>query len=61
MVAPASRPRSEDLARAAAAGILVCAGYYLGARVGFALTLRRLPVSTLWPPNALVLAALLLG
>jgi PAS domain S-box-containing protein len=60
MVSPASRPRSEDLARAAAVGILVCAGYYLGARVGFALTLRPLPVSTLWPPNALLLAALLL-
>jgi PAS domain S-box-containing protein len=40
--------------------LLVFAGYYLGAKLGFALTLRPRPVSVLWPPNAVLLAALLL-
>src|SRR5688572_6980371 len=41
--------------------LLVFAGYYLGARLGFALTLPPRPVSVLWPPNAVLLAALLLS
>jgi PAS domain S-box-containing protein len=40
--------------------LLVCLAYYLGARLGFALTLKPSPISTLWPPNSIVLAALLL-
>jgi PAS domain S-box-containing protein len=43
------------------AATLVCVGYYLGAWVGFALTIHPSPVSTLWPPNAILLAALLLA
>ena len=43
------------------AALLVCVGYYLGARVGFALTIHPSPVSTLWPPNSILLAALLLA
>src|SRR4029078_8702445 len=39
---------------------LVCAGYYLGARLGLALTFEPLPISVLWPPNAILLATLLL-
>src|SRR5438132_8707143 len=44
------------------AGIALCVfvGYYLGAKVGFALTFRPHPVSVLWPPNAILLASLLL-
>src|SRR5437588_10691402 len=44
------------------AGIALCVfvGYYLGAKVGFALTFRPHPVSVLWPPNSILLAALLL-
>src|SRR5437868_2529201 len=44
------------------AGIALCVfvGYYLGAKIGFALTLRPHPVSVLWPPNSILLAALLL-
>src|SRR5881394_3140925 len=44
------------------AGIALCVfvGYYLGAKIGFALTLRPHPVSVLWPPNSIFLAALLL-
>jgi signal transduction histidine kinase len=40
--------------------LLVALGYYLAARLGFAFTLQPYPMSTLWPPNALLLAALLL-
>jgi signal transduction histidine kinase len=39
--------------------VLVALGYYLGAKVGFAFTLEPNPISTLWPPNAILLAALL--
>ena len=35
-------------------------GYYLAARLGLAFTLQPHPISTLWPPNALLMAALLL-
>ena len=35
-------------------------GYYLGARIGFALTFQPHPVSVLWPPNSILVAALLL-
>ena len=40
--------------------LLIALGYYLGAMIGFALTLQPTPVSTLWPPNAILLAGLLL-
>jgi signal transduction histidine kinase len=40
--------------------LLVAAAYYLGAKVGFAFTFQPHPISTLWLPNALLLAALLL-
>jgi two-component system sensor kinase FixL len=42
------------------AGILVFAGYFLGARIGFALTFQPHPVSVMWPANAILMAALLL-
>jgi signal transduction histidine kinase len=45
----------------AAWALLVAVGYYFAARVGFAFTLQPHPISTLWPPNALLLAALLLA
>jgi two-component system, LuxR family, sensor kinase FixL len=38
----------------------VFVGYYLGARLGLALTFVPNPVSVLWPPNSVVFAALLL-
>jgi len=43
-----------------AAAVLVSVAYYLGAKLGFKLTLQPQPVSVLWPPNAILLAALLL-
>jgi signal transduction histidine kinase len=45
----------------AAPALLVAAGYYVAARIGFAFTLQPYPISTLWPPNALLVAALLLA
>ena len=47
--------------RMALPALLVALGYYLAARVGFAFTLQPHPISTLWPPNALLLAVLLLA
>ena len=40
--------------------LLVALAYYVGARIGFALTFQPHPVSVLWPPNSILLAALLL-
>ena len=40
--------------------LLVFAAYYVGAQLGFALTLKPHAVSVLWPPNSILLAALLL-
>ena len=42
------------------AALTIAIGYYLGARLGFALTLAPVPVSTLWPPNSILLAGLVL-
>jgi signal transduction histidine kinase len=41
--------------------VLVALAYYGGTRVGFALTRGDTPISFFWPPNAIVLAALLLA
>ena len=42
------------------AAVLTSIVYYFGARLGFALTFQEHPVSTLWLPNSILLAALLL-
>jgi PAS domain S-box-containing protein len=47
--------------RTALAAALVCVSYYLGARLGLALTFQPHPISPLSPPNAILLAALLLS
>lgn len=41
--------------------VALAVAYYLGAGIGFALTPSPQPVSTLWPPNAILLGALLLA
>jgi signal transduction histidine kinase len=41
-------------------GLLVAATYYLGAKIGLAFTFDPHPISVLWLPNSLLLAALLL-
>ena len=40
--------------------VLVCLGYFIGTKVGFALTFKPHPISTLWPPNSILLAGLVL-
>lgn len=55
-----SSPRATSPARTALAAALVVIGYYAGTEIGFVLTPAASPISYLWPPNALVLAALLL-
>ncbi|HUJ00594.1 MAG TPA: MASE1 domain-containing protein [Usitatibacter sp.] len=50
-----------DDRRIIALAVFACVAYYLGARLGFALTFQPNPISTLWPPNAVLLAALLLA
>jgi PAS domain S-box-containing protein len=52
--------RSESISRMALAALLVSLAYYLGAKIGFALTFQPRPISTLWPPNSILFAALLL-
>jgi two-component system sensor kinase FixL len=47
--------------RALRAALAVGVVYYAGAKVGMALTIAPLPISVLWPPNALLFAALLLA
>src|SRR5437870_7842819 len=42
------------------AALLVFAAYYIGAKIGFALTFQPHPISVLWPPNSILVAALLL-
>ena len=52
------RPASKSVWLTA---IAVAIGYYAGARIGFILTAREQAVSTLWPPNAILLGALLIA
>ena len=60
-VEPISRTRlSLPNGQAILIAIAVGAAYYLGAVIGFALTFPAHAVSTLWPPNAILLACLLL-
>ena len=47
-------------ASALTAPLAIALGYYVGARLGFALTLAPVPVSALWPPNAILLGGLVL-
>src|SRR5690349_13842132 len=40
--------------------VMVFAAYYLGGKLGLALTFPPNPISVLWPPNSILFAALLL-
>src|SRR3981081_3701688 len=58
-----SNPKAERAVldwRVAGIALSVALAYYLGAKIGFALTFQPHPVSVLWPPNSILLAALLL-
>ena len=53
--------RRAYVLRQVLAAVLVGVAYYVGAKIGFALTFPHYPVSTLWPPNSILFAALLLS
>jgi two-component system sensor kinase FixL len=59
--APHSVPVAVFDRRLLVAALLTGAGYYLGVKVGFALTFDPHPIAVLWPPNAILLAALLVA
>src|SRR6476646_322 len=66
VTSPVSHKTSETtsenaaLRRAAVVALLVAIGYYLTAKIGFAFALNPGSVSTLWMPNSILLAGLLL-
>ena len=51
----------SHLIRPALTALAVSIAYYVGAKVGLLLTFQPHPVSTLWPPNSILFAALLLS
>lgn len=53
-------PRTQETFRILFTALLVSTGYYFGTLIGFALTPKQDPISTFWPPNATLLASLLL-
>jgi two-component system sensor kinase FixL len=55
-----TKPQMNSMVELTFKTVLVGIGYYIGAIVGFALTLPTYSISTLWPPNAILLAFLLL-
>src|SRR5687767_9177691 len=59
--AEANRSNLLTRYRPALAALLVSIAYYVGAKLGLALTFHPHPVSTLWPPNSILFAALLLS
>src|SRR6267142_1992650 len=58
-LAEASRDNAT-LRRTLVVALLVAVGYYLTAKIGFAFALQPGSVSTLWMPNSILLAGLLL-
>jgi two-component system, LuxR family, sensor kinase FixL len=54
-------PRSEPRIGLALRGLLVCAAYYFGSLLGFALLFPSSSISIIWPPNTILLVALLLS
>src|SRR5687768_4007669 len=61
LVEEGSKKRLRGAGSFIARGLLVGAAYYLGALLGFELTFPTYSVSTLWPPNAILMAGLLLA
>jgi two-component system sensor histidine kinase UhpB len=52
---------SHNILRISFFALLVAISYYLGTEIGFAFTPNQEPISGFWPPNATLLAALLLA
>lgn len=56
-----SSTSAQQSLKAIGPAVLVGIGYYIGTLIGFAFTPSGQPNSTFWPPNAILLAALLLA
>jgi PAS domain S-box-containing protein len=53
--------RVTSLTATALAALLVAASYYVGSEVGFAVRFPSIPTSIVWPPNSILMAALMLA
>src|SRR5688572_30630984 len=53
-------PYASPTVRLAGSILLVVAGYYAGGWIGLKLKLEPIGISVIWPPNAILLAALML-
>ena len=53
--------RVKGLTAAGFAPLLVAASYYVGSEVGFAVRFPSIPTSIVWPPNSILMAALMLA
>ena len=51
----------ETLKRAFFLALMVAVSYFVGAKVGLALTFAPFPLAVMWPPNAIVFGALLIA
>src|SRR5215472_13348132 len=58
---PESSSAAKQVLQIIRSAVLVGIAYYIGTRIGFALTPPGQPNSTFWPPNAILLAAFLLA
>lgn len=58
---PSASTDRRSLWKDAAATAAVALSYFVGTRIGFALTAGDMPIATFWPPNAILLAAFLLA
>ena len=56
-----SAARGERPSSTALAALLVGVSYYLGSEVGFAIRFPSIPTAIIWPPNSILMAALLLA
>ena len=54
-------PSASRGSRTAAVAVLVGVAYLFAAELGMTLTMRPQPISTLWPPNAILFGLLLLS
>jgi signal transduction histidine kinase/integral membrane sensor domain MASE1 len=61
MARKATGSSSSSFRSTAVAALLVCAGYYIGANIGFILRFPPATPSVMWPPNAILTATLLLA
>lgn len=59
-IVPSAPEAPLSMRRVMIAALATGLAYYLGARLGIALKAQPEPVSTLWPPNAILLGSLLL-